>query len=466
MKIVNARVVFAVGIVCVTVAQAAVPYIAFRSQGINGARELVGWQAHINRFDMDRMYGSFSVTPEYTRSFFPYKIAQCLFAGALINDSCCKDYFDVPMTCCCACPSLLIQGTKVADRNPYALMAENFYLPTDFSSKITFKPWIENFLVDFNLYVGMDEWLEGLYCRIHTPLCYTRWHLNYAEKVFNSGVNNYDPGYFNDTYYPQGQWTDQYAFGINRNQMPFNFTEYACEGRSIEPSPGSSIVYQGLAQARMSSCWRSKTRLAEVTAVCGWNFLLTECGYCGFNIRAAAPTGNRPAGVYLFEPIVGNGHHWELGGGIDAHYRLWCNQTEDEQIDLYIESYATHLFKDRQCRTFDLIDKPLSRYMLACLMTSDVENLQAITSYDQATGDFTAAVPDLQFNNEFAPISNITTIPVDVSYAVQGELIIKFAYTYCDWQWDLGYDLWGRSCSKISLVDNLCTPINKRAMGA
>ena len=68
----------------------------------------------------------------------------------------------------------------------------------------------------------------------------------------------------------------------------------------------------------------------------------------------------------------------------------------------------------------------------------------------------TTAPPTAQFANVFTPVANLTTIPVDVSYAVQGEVILKFAYTHCNFQWDLGYDFWGRSCAKICKRCDCC----------
>ena len=435
---------------CVEQANVA-PYIAYRSQGIDGARELVGWQSQINRYDKDGFYGSFSITPEYTRSFFGYKIAECLFGDALVNDACCKEYYDVSPTCCGSCPRIKIQGSKLLHRDPRALLADNFYLPTDFSSQVTFRPRVQNILVDFNLYMGLDTIAKGLYLRIHTPLCNTRWDLHLGEKVFDPGTYNYDPGYFNDSYVPAGQWNDPTIYGINRDDMVKDFTHYVSCGDSIQDIPG--ILYQGLEKARMSSTTKNKTGLAEITAAFGWNFLLNENYALGLNVRAAAPTGTRPHGDWLFEPIVGNGHHWELGGGLNSRICLWRNETEQEDITLYIDAYATHLFKTRQCRTFDLCNKPLSRYMLAMNMGTPVENLSAVENYvsvPPAPAIWTLTAPDAQFKKEFAPLANVSTIPVDVSYAAQGEFILKFAYTYYNWQWDLGYDFWGRSCTKIS----------------
>jgi len=338
------------------------PYLALRSQGINGARELVGWQTQINKFDMDSCYGSFSVTPEYTRSFRSKDITEWLFCDTITNAA--------PNTDACYYPGLKIQGTKVSDRDPRALMAENFYLPTDFSSAVTFKPTIDNLLVDFNFYLGLSQWLEGLFFRIHTPLVRTRWNLNFCEHVLDPGIQNYDVGYFDSSYTPGYQ--DPLVHGTSRDQLLGSFTEYVCQGNAI--TDHDEIRYHGLEHARMSTRPLSKTAFAEVTAQLGWNFCTGPGYHCGLALRAAAPTGNRPTGDWLFEPIVGNGHHWELGGSLTTHWCSWKSFDERYEVNTYVDINITHLFTSRQTRTFDLWCSPLSRYMMAMKFTASVDN--------------------------------------------------------------------------------------------
>ena len=49
----------------------------------------------------------------------------------------------------------------------------------------------------------------------------------------------------------------------------------------------------------------------------------------------------------------------------------------------------------------------------------------------------------------FTPVANITTIPVDVRAAVQGELVLKCALSHGNFQLDVGYNFWGRTCLEI-----------------
>ena len=116
--------------------------------------------------------------------------------------------------------------------------------------------------------------------------------------------------------------------------------------------------------------------LAEIRFVLGYNFLNDEDGdyHLGLGIYVAAPTGTRVGdqddcsgkGRYLFEPIVGNGKHWELGAQVTAHHIWWRSEDEDKSFGLYLEANITHLFAASQIRCFDLCSAGSnSRYMLA-----------------------------------------------------------------------------------------------------
>jgi hypothetical protein len=43
-----------------------------------------------------------------------------------------------------------------------------------------------------------------------------------------------------------------------------------------------------------------------------------------------------------------------------------------------------------------------------------------------------------------------------MSAAAQGEVVLKLAYTHCNFQFDLGYDFWGRTCAKICKRCDCC----------
>ena len=383
-----------------------------RSISRNAARDLAGWANYINKDSSPKtVYGALSVTPEYQHTFNGHSITKALFGGNLINAN------DTPY--------LKISGSQVPNRGPQDLLADYFYLPTDFQSIVQFKPVIDNLIIDFGFYLGLDAWAKGVYFWLHAPFAHTRWDLNISECIINAGLNNSIQGYYTPN-------------AIPRNLLLDSFTNYV---NGITVPDISNVMFEELKFAKMSEDRLVRSRVAELRTGFGWNFYAEHDYHGGFNVQLAAPTGLRPKGEYLFEPLVGNGHFWELGFGASGHYTFWRNQEETAHCLFYADLNVTHLFRTRQARVFDLKNGgTLSRYMLAMTMNSPAVNLQGTTG-----------VPAAQFNNNFIPVANITKLNVDVSIAVQADIVLMLNATVKDFSIDFGYNYWGRSSEEITL---------------
>jgi hypothetical protein len=167
--------------------------------------------------------------------------------------------------------------------------------------------------------------------------------------------------------------------------------------------------------------------------------------HIGAGIRVAAPTGSRIHGTHLFEPVIGNGKHWEVGAQITGHALLWENECQDDAISFYLNANLTHLCASNQYRTFDLKGKPLSRYMLAEDMGQPVEG----DLVGRNPGDVAYTAPNYYFFNTFAPVANFSTLDVRVSIALQADIAAQFTYIHKNLSVDLGYDFWGHTCEQI-----------------
>jgi hypothetical protein len=166
--------------------------------------------------------------------------------------------------------------------------------------------------------------------------------------------------------------------------------------------------------------------------VLGWNFLLRPRGHVGVNMHLVIPTGNRSRAVYLFEPMVGNGHHVELGLGLTGHVRLWEKDGEQE-LGLYVDATFSHLFASTQRRSFDLRRNGFgSRYIL-------------VKQFDAGGG----------YTRNAAPAINKTTLYCDVWQALQIDFTFMFGYQYNTFGFDFGYNGWFRTREKIRLRDSI-----------
>ncbi len=424
------------------------PFLNFRSVGRNTARKIVGTTSHhVNLYDMESFYGTFFITPGYERSFRPSNITECLF-GEFLSDKSGKD-----------CPKgrqITISGSFVGQdleaggliggrsrNNDKELMADNFLLARDFQSTITFTPRVQNFFVDFHFYMALDEWKKGLYFRVYGPIVHTRHDLKPKETVTQEGEIGYPSGFFSD----ELVGTDL----LLKKALDF------FEGKGITVP---NITVKPLKFAKIKCKKDRNTCFAELRGEFGWNFLLEEDYHFGLNIQAAAPTGDRPDAEFLFEAQCGNGKHWEFGGGLSGHWTLWRSEDEEKHFDFVVEADVTHLFKAKQKRTFDLkkgtTQKPLSRYMLAQKISTPATGLASSGANpgDQNEGDVIVATQ--QFKNEFAPVANFSTQDVKVDISVQGDVVAMFNYTSRGFSWDVGYNLWARSCEDIELRDKDC----------
>lgn len=394
------------------------PLIIPRSQSVDAARDLVGMTRYINLYNPDDcIYGAWAFTFEYEKTNKPFDIAECLFGDDIIDD---ED------------PFVKVSGSQSGDRNETDWLADYFGLPTDFESKLYFKPQSHSYIFDVAFYIGLDQWLEGLYFRCHAPVVGAHYNLNFTEEVINPGINGYVAGYFGPSAVP-------------RDQLLNRFTDYASLGQV--PTIGNDIEFVPLGKAIISNKHHNIVRLSDIQVAFGWNFIQCDDHHFGLNIRGAAPTGNRPEGIYLFEPIVGNGHHWELGLGLTCHYDIFTDHCRDRYVAFYFDANLTHLFGARQRRSFDLIDKPLSRYMLVERLGTPVNNL--FVSNVQGATIANMPSPTAQFNGVYSPLANLTTFDVEVRVAAQIDAVAMIDIEWGCWNLDFGYNYWAKTCQRM-----------------
>lgn len=420
MKLIHNQLLFFF-IVCpfITCAQntQVITFISPRSQGFNTPRVVAGWDEVIHCPIKEKMYSTYAISLEAESSFRPERINQCLFGQNIIkrdiNETEWKDF-------------IIVSGSQTEKRNPQKdWLADYFGLPTDFKSIVKFRPRVNNVILELQSFFGFNHLKKGLYAEVFLPIVYTNWDLNIKEMVINRGENGYAPGYFNTN-------------GVTRTNLIDNFIHYI-SGCSVPHI--NDLTFHPLRNGKMSLCSQRAIHCAELRGNLGYDHFIHNMHHVGIKMQLAAPFGNRPRGIYLFEPIVGNQHHWELGIGGTAHALMWDNPATDEKVDFFIDVIVNHMFKSNQRRSFDLIGKPNSRYMLAEKMTPIINN--------NLTGNGTT--PYGQFDREVTAIVNLTTYDVVVRVNVQADIALYCSYTHKNNYWTFGYNAWKRGCEDISI---------------
>ena len=94
---------------------------------------------------------------------------------------------------------------------------------------------------------------------------------------------------------------------------------------------------------------QTATGIADINVVLGYDFVRGGDWKAGLNLGLVIPTGNSATGQYVFEPIYGNGNHWELGFGGAVDGFLW--RDGDQSIELHVSADYRYGFKANETRT-------------------------------------------------------------------------------------------------------------------
>lgn len=365
-----------------------------RSQTTDSARHIVGWHPFTHVYDASSWYALICTTPEATHSFQSDRLAQALFGT----------------------DKLSVSGSLVEDRGGQDILADYFGLSPAYDATICLNPTVIQFLIEFGLYIGFDEWIKGLYLEIFAPVVWTKWHLEMKETdLITTGTDVPFPILYMDT---------------NAVDAPIKSFTQALSGNVTFGQMTNSLQFGKVCGAR------TKGGLSDLLIILGYDVISNENGYASFNARLAAPTGSRPHSEYLFEPVIGNGKHWEFGLGFAGRGLIW-EKDGWQKLNIFVETNFTHLFKARQCRSFDFCENGFgSRYTL-------------LKEFDT----------DGNYNGSLLPAINVSTLSCNVSVALQFEFLFMFGYTHKGWVFDIGYNGWLRSHEKIDLLS--CIESNK-----
>lgn len=368
-----------------------------RSQTVNAARELVCWQREINRPHGCTDYWSLSLAGEYDRAFNTGRLADYLLGGPILS---------VEGSAYGPCQSIC--GTTV--------LADYVGLPRDFKSRVRSTPSMAQFIMDFDFYYGMDSLCPGLYARLHMPLVYANWDLNLCEAISVCGTATFPAGYMAAT-------------DVARNDLPCSFKQ-AMRGNTTFGDMNQPLAYGKIFDRQ------TIVHVSDLQAVIGYNFVVNSAYHAGFNARVSAPTGTVGCQEFLFEPVIGNGHHWEVGVGFTGHYDLFSDESCGSLIGVYLDCNATHLCATKTKRSYNFTNNgPGSRYMLL----EDIRPASAGLFFSDGV------VSEYQYTGILVNAINHTTLCSKINIPVQVDAVVKFAWSWHDLTVDVGYNLWFRS---------------------
>lgn len=327
---------------------------------------------------------------------------------------------------------LVFAGSEAFDLNETELVADFVGMAPNTKTIVELHPKIQDHNFDvFARYdlCNLSDWFCNSWVAVGATLAVSKWNLDPHESM---------------------QTTDNQF-----NNFPACYMSGAAAGGApnVATALGGHFTYGDmktpLQYGKFSWESRTKTALANLDLFLGDDIIRQPKYHVGVFLKMSAPTGNEPNPEWIFNPVVGNGHHWEFGGGLDAHWTFW---SKDEQcLQAYATGSITHLFNDHQWRSFDLkttvgddvcYSGAFSRYIL-------------LKEFDNAGN----------YNGNLTNAISFTTRKIDSSFGVQGDATFRLLYKNCGWAFGVGYNVFGRSAETIKGPYELADDVKGKHFG-
>jgi len=376
-------------------------FFSYRPQDSNVAQRMVGVIDTINQYETECTYGTLSASIAYSQTRNPNKLAQFFsFTG---NNS---------MTYGPECLSFITTGTI----HPRGQINENFDIyginfGTTSTGQICLRPQIKNVIFDVDIYTDWSEcfWGLKLWTRANLPLVNTKWNLHLKDACdIQEGTSNFA------TFLVSSK-------DVNVTVPTPNDLSHAFAGPAFGQVPALNF---GKVNGE-----REKTALAGFHFEIGYDFWKSQTGFFVAGLHMVAPTGNTPNAHYLFEPIAGANHAWQLGATLQAGYSLWQSNCDNKKnISIYFDSIITHLFPSEQRRLFGLLINDKTSPGSSYLVLKHYDKNGTLLGLERA--------------------ANLLACETKIKVDVMADLAIMLQYNSDCYMAGLGWNFWYRSKEK------------------
>jgi hypothetical protein len=175
----------------------------------------------------------------------------------------------------------------------------------------------------------------------------------------------------------------------------------------------------------------SETGVADIDVTLGYKFLDKAKYHAAVGLAVTIPTGTEATGDWLFEPMVGNGQHWALGGDFCAGARVW--EGEEQALSLNLALKYRYLFESNE------------RRVLGLKGTTQVHNSKLAQYQLLGKAGATSAVP----------AANVLAMNCDVTPGSQLDANLGMSYHRGGFSVEMGYNMYFREDESVKRKDSL-----------
>lgn len=191
---------------------------------------------------------------------------------------------------------------------------------------------------------------------------------------------------------------------------------------------------------KISDCSMKKTGLGDMELKLGYEWLDHSPTHMESYFGLVVPTGNKNNGEYVFQPIVGRGKNFGIMMGSSLGIDIWQNATGEMDIRYELANHFEWLFQNTQTRSFDLKNRPWSRYL----------PVYATQEEAQEAADLIVTNPQHARNNS-TPGINVFTQQVKVTPGLTTNINTAFVFTWRKFQMEGGYNFLAKRSENVQL---------------
>lgn len=245
----------------------------------------------------------------------------------------------------------------------------------------------------------------------------------------------------------RGFWIS-FSAPIEHVKNSMNFCEFITNDGGGADEAANEFVVANMTEAFQQESWEygkigsgcsmKKTGLGDIEAKVGYEWLQQEPAHMESYLGFVIPTGNKNEAEYIFEPIVGRGKYFGFMFGSSLGLEIWNSEDAEKNIRFELSNHSEILFKRKQQRSFDLKNRPWSRYLPVYL------------NQEQAT-EFSELTPAAHAMNASTPGINVFTQCVKVTPGLTHDVNTAFVFTYRRFQAEVGYNFLAKRGENVEL---------------
>lgn len=178
---------------------------------------------------------------------------------------------------------------------------------------------------------------------------------------------------------------------------------------------------------------KKRVGVPEIRVKIGTSYISENAFQLNYYSAMAIPTGNKQDAKTMFEPVNGNNHHFGIGAGINIQAPLNRDLT-DYAFCFFLDLESVILIRNKQFRTYDLFDKPWSRFLLVNKMNVN----PPVTPIDLPT---TTNLPGVNFLTQRITAKPFNVVDFAMGWRMRTQSV----------EAEVGYGIWGHGNERTNL---------------